>query len=87
VEDLLRTEDARAMLANTDFLILLNQAPTDREILASVLKLSDQELRYISSSPPGQGILSIDHIFIPFRDRFPEDSKLYKLMTTKFGEV
>lgn len=87
VEDLLRSDDARAMLANTDFLILLNQAPTDREILASVLKLSDQELRYISSSPPGQGILSIDHIFIPFRDRFPEDSKLYKLMTTKFGEV
>lgn len=86
VEDLLRSEQARTMLANTDFLILLNQSPTDRIILQELLHLSEKDVRYITSSPPGQGIISIDHTFIPIRDKFPVDSKLYKIMTTKFGE-
>ncbi|MEM3828051.1 MAG: hypothetical protein QXP36_02375, partial [Conexivisphaerales archaeon] len=71
---------------NTDFLILLNQSPTDRIILQELLHLSERDVRYITSSPPGQGIISIDHTFIPIRDKFPVDSKLYKIMTTKFGE-
>ena len=86
VEDMLRSDMARTMLANADFIILFNQSPTDREILKDTLKLSDQEMRHISSSPPGQGILGLDHKWLPFYDRFPQTSTIYRLITTKVGE-
>lgn len=87
IEDLLRSEQARTMLANTDFLVLFNQAPTDRILLQNLLHLSDREMQYITSSPPGSGLLGIDHIFLPIKDSFPRDTKLYQAMTTSFGEA
>ena len=88
VEDLLRSDLARTMLANsTEFLILFNQAPSDRDLLKNVLKLSDQEMRYISGSSAGQGLLGINHRWIPFYDKFPQTSEIYKLITTKVGET
>jgi type IV secretory pathway VirB4 component len=87
VEDMLGSATARTMLANTDYLMLLNQAPTDREVLKNLLKISDQEIRYVSNSPAGQGMLLIDHNILPFVDRFPTETQLYKMMTTKPEEM
>jgi len=86
VEDMLQSDMAKTMLANVDFIVLFNQSPSDRETLRDTLKLSDQEMRYISSSPPGQGIIGIDHKWLPFFDRFPQTSEIYRLITTKVGE-
>ena len=87
VEDMLQSDMARTMLANADFLTLFNQSPSDIEILQKTVKLTDKDTNYILSSPPGQGLLSIDHMFIPFYDRFPKETKLYRVMTTKVEDI
>ena len=73
-------------LYNTDFIMMLNQAPGDREILADKLKISPYQLKRITNSAPGEGLLFFGDVIIPFQDQFPEDTKLYKMMTTRPGE-
>jgi len=86
VEDLLRSELARRMLSNSDFIMMLNQAPSDRAELARLLNISDNQLSYITNSDAGQGLLFCGDSIIPFMDRFPKNTKLYKMMTTKIEE-
>lgn len=86
VEDLLQSSTARAMLANSEFLIMLNQAPTDREQLAQLLNISNDQLSYITDVPAGYGLLKCGASLVPFFDRFPRDTELYRLMSTKPGE-
>lgn len=86
VEDLLRSETARSMLSNTDFVMMLNQATSDRVQLAKILGISDNLLNYVTNSDSGQGLISCGGSIIPFRDRFPKN-KLYDLMTTKLEEI
>ena len=83
VEDLLQSHTARTMLANSEFIIMLNQASTDRIELAKLLNISEQELSYITNVPVGQGLIKIGSALIPFINKFPKDTNLYKLMTTK----
>jgi type IV secretory pathway VirB4 component len=88
VEDLLMSELARRMLSNSDYVMMLNQAPSDRAILAKLLNISENELIYITNSDPGQGLISYSGIgLIPFIDKFPKDTQLYKLMSTNFNEI
>ena len=87
VEDLLQSELARRMLANSDFIMMLNQAPTDRVELAALLNISETQLSYVTNSDPGQGLLFSGNSIIPFIDKFPQDTMLYRLMTTKVEEV
>jgi type IV secretory pathway VirB4 component len=87
VEDLLRSETARSMLANSDFVMMLNQAATDRTELERMFNISPAQLQYITNSDPGQGLLFTGGSIIPFIDDFPKNTKLYKMMTTKLGEV
>ena len=87
VEDLLQSELARRMLSNSDFIMMLNQAPTDRVELASLLNISESQLSYVTNSDPGQGLIFSGNSIIPFVDKFPQDTKLYRLMTTKVEEV
>jgi len=87
VEDLLRSELARRMLSNSDFIMMLNQAPSDRAELARLLKISATQLSYVTNSDPGQGLLFSGNSIIPFIDKFPQDTKLYRMMTTKVEEV
>ncbi len=77
---------ARTMLANSEFLIMLNQAPTDREKLADLLNISNNQLGYITNADAGSGLIKVGSALVPFVNRFPKDNKLYKLMTTKPGE-
>lgn len=87
MEDLLRSDLARTMLANSELIIMLNQASTDRVELAKLLNISDQQLSFITNVEAGHGLLKIGNSLIPFVNKFPKDTELYKLMTTKLNEV
>ncbi len=87
VNDLLQSENAKAMLANSEFLILMNQAPTDRIELAKLLNISETQLSHVTDNAnTGQGLLKLGSAIVPFDDSFPTHTQLYKLMSTKFLE-
>lgn len=86
VEDLLKSETARSMLSNTDFVLMLNQATSDRIQLARLLNISDNLLTHVTSSESGSGLICCGGSIIPFVDKFPHN-ELYDLMTTKLEEV
>ena len=75
------------MLANSEFLILLNQATTDRDELASLLNISENQLSYITNvGAGGKELMRCSGNLVPFENSFPKNTKLYRLMTTKPGE-
>ena len=86
VEDLLQSHTARTMLANSELVVMLNQAATDREELASLMGISDLQMGYITNVDAGHGLVKIGGALVPFVNKVPKDTKLYALMTTKFGE-
>lgn len=86
VKDLLSSREVENIFENSDFIYMLNQATGDRQILAKQLSISDQELSFVTNSGEGEGLLFYGSIIIPFIDRFPKDTKLYKVMTTKLSE-
>lgn len=87
VKDLLMSKEIENIFDNTDFILMLNQASGDREILSKKLKISPYQLNYITNSNAGEGILFYGNTIVPFIDKFPKDTKLYKLMTTKPEEL
>lgn len=86
VEECLRSETARLMLANSEFLLLFNQAATDRAELSRLLHISDTQMGYITNAEPGHGLLRIGGSLVPFSNTIPRDTELYKLMSTTPGE-
>ena len=86
IEDLLQSHTARTMLANSEFLIMLNQAATDREELARLLNISDNQLSYITNVDSGRGLIKCGSAIVPFVDHFPKN-KLYQMMTTKPSDL
>ena len=86
VEDLLQSHTARTMLANSEFIIMLNQASTDRAELAKLLNISDLQMSYITNVGAGEGLIKVGSALVPFANRFPKNTELYKLMTTRPGE-
>ena len=86
VDDLLQSHTARTMLANSEFIVMLNQASTDRIELSKLLNISELQMGYITNVGAGQGLLKVGSALIPFVNKFPTNTKLYKLMTTKPGE-
>ena len=86
VESLLASVESRTMLSNSEFIVMLNQATSDREKLADLLSISDEQLSYITNSEAGCGLIRYGSLLVPFINEFPKDTKLYKLMTTKPGE-
>ena len=86
VDDLLQSHTARTMLANSEFIVMLNQASTDRLELAKLLSISELQMNYITNVDAGCGLIKIGSSLIPFVNKFPKNTKLYKLMTTKPGE-
>lgn len=87
VDDLLQSHTARTMLANSEFIIMLNQASTDRIELAKLLNISELQLNYITNVEAGHGLLKVGSSLVPFANKFPKDTKLYKLMTTKLSDL
>ncbi len=86
VEYLLDSVQASTMLSNSEFVIMLNQAASDREKLAKLLNISEIQMRYITNAPAGTGLIKYGPSLVPFINRFPKDTKLYQLMTTRPGE-
>ena len=85
--DLLTSQEIGNIFDNTDFVLMLNQASGDRDILAKKLKISPYQLNYITNSNAGEGLLFFGNTIVPFIDKFPKDTMLYKLMTTKPEEA
>ena len=86
VEDLLQSHTARTMLANSEFIVMLNQASTDRIELAKLLNISDLQMSYITNVGPGEGLLKVGSSLVPFVNHYPKNTELYRLMSTKPGE-
>ena len=86
VDDLLQSHTARTMLANSEFLVMLNQAATDRAELAKLLNISDNQLSYITNVDAGRGLIKCGSAIVPFMDNFPRN-RLYQLMTTRPSEM
>ena len=82
VKDLLASREIENILDNTDFMILLSQAQSDRAILARQLGISEHQLSYITHSNSGEGLLFYGNVTIPFVDRFPK-GEIYDLLTTR----
>lgn len=86
VEYLLDSVQASTMLSNSEFIVMLNQAASDREKLAKLLNISNEQMSYITNADAGCGLIKYGSALVPFVNRFPRDTKLYQLMTTKPGE-
>ena len=79
----MRSSLARTMLANSEFLLMLNQAPTDRAELAKLLNISDTQMSYITNAESGRGLIKVGGNLVPFINEFPRETELYRLMTTR----
>lgn len=86
VKDLLSSKEVENIFENSDYVYMLNQASGDRQILAKQLNISNHQLSYVTHSNEGEGLLFYGSTILPFVDRFPKDTKLYAIMTTKLSE-
>ena len=87
VKDLLASREIENIFENSDFILMLNQAPGDRQILAKQLGISPHQLSYVTQANAGEGLLFYGHTIIPFVDRYPKDTETYRIMTTKLSET
>ena len=87
IEEILKREKSSTMFSNSELIIMLNQSATDRERLVDCLKISEMEKGYITNVDSGEGLIRVRNSLIPFKNKFPKDTKLYKLMTTKIEET
>ena len=83
VGDFLRSEEIEGILGNSDFVYLLNQNAKDQTILADKLGISEKQLQHVTNSEPGSGLILFDNVVIPFVDKYPTDTKTYRIMNTK----
>ena len=86
VKDLLASREVENIFENSDYIYMLNQASGDRQILAKQLNISPHQLSYVTHSGEGEGLLFYGSTILPFVDRFPKDTELYRVMTTKPNE-
>jgi type IV secretory pathway VirB4 component len=87
VKDLLSSREVENIFENSDFIYMLNQASGDRQILAKQLNISPHQLSYVTHSGEGEGLLFYGNVILPFTDKFPKDTELYRIMTTKPNEI
>ncbi|MGJ0845226.1 VirB4-like conjugal transfer ATPase, CD1110 family [Tissierella praeacuta] len=87
VKDLLSSREVENIFENSDFIYMLNQASGDRQILAKQLNISPHQLSYVTHSGEGEGLLFYGNVILPFTDKFPKDTELYGIMTTKPNEL
>ena len=87
VKDLLSSREVENIFENSDFVLMLNQAQGDREILARQLNISPQQMKYVTHTEAGEGLIFYGNVVLPFLDRFPQNTELYRVMTTRPEEV
>lgn len=86
VKDLLSSREVENIFENSDFIYMLSQASGDRQILSKQLNISTHQLSYVTHSGEGEGLLFYGNVILPFADKFPKDTELYRIMTTKPNE-
>jgi len=86
IKDLLASREIENIFENSDFIYMLSQAPGDREILAEKLNISPKQIAYVTQADVGEGLILFGGIILPFVDKFPTDTKLYRLMSTRLTE-
>jgi hypothetical protein len=86
VDFLIQNETAISTLSNSEFLVMLNQAASDRERLAHHLHISGEQMSYITNADAGSGLIRYGSQLVPFINKFPRQTQLYKLMSTKPSE-
>ena len=82
VKYLLASQQGTSMLSNSEFIVMLNQSPNDREDLAKLLKISEEQLSFITNSQTGCGLIKYGASLVPFINKMPK-GLLYDLNTTK----
>ena len=82
VEEVLQSQTARTMLSNSAFLVMLNQAATDRAELAKLLNISETQMGHVTNAEAGHGLLKIGGSIVPFANEFPRGGDLYRLWST-----
>ena len=87
VKDLLSSREVENIFENSDFVLMLNQAQGDREILVRQLNISPQQMKYVTHTEAGEGLIFYGNVVLPFLDRFPQNTELYRVMTTRPEEV
>ena len=87
VKDLLASREIENIFENSDFVYLLNQASGDRQILSKALNISPSQQNYITNSNAGEGLIFYGSTIVPFKDDFPKDTQLYRIMTTRVEEI
>jgi hypothetical protein len=86
VEYVLNSVEASTMLSNSEFIVMLNQSARDRERLAALLNISPEQMSYVTNADAGCGLIKYGSALVPFVNRFPRNTALYELMTTRPGE-
>lgn len=86
IQDALNNKTGRAMMANSDFCIFLSLKEEDADAVASLLRLTDEQMEYVRDVGVGRGIIKLGSNIVPFEDEWPRDTKLFQLMTTKIEE-
>ena len=84
---MLSSREVENIFENSDFVYMLNQASGDRQILAKQLNISPHQLSYVTHSGEGEGLMFYGNVILPFIDRFPKDTELYRIMTTRLSEI
>ena len=74
------------MLSNSEFIVMLNQAASDRDKLAKLLNISNEQMSFITNAEPGCGLIKYGAALVPFVNHFPKNTRLYELMSTRPGE-
>lgn len=87
VQDFLSSREVSNIVGNSDFIYMLNQNAEDRAVLAKQLSISKHQLSYVTNSNEGEGLLFYGNVIIPFLDKFPKETMLYSIMTTKPEEI
>ena len=87
VKDFLASKEIENIFDNSDFVYMLNQGADDRDILAQKLDISQHQIKYVTNVGQGEGLIFFGDIVQPFVDRFPKDTVMYTLLTTKPGET
>lgn len=87
IKDLLASREIENIFENSDFILMLNQAAGDRQILAKQLNISPHQLSYVTNSGEGEGLIFYGSTIIPFKDKFDKSLRLYSLMTTKVSDL
>ena len=86
IKDFLHSAEVSNIFQNSDFVLMLNQGHDDQEILGKHLNISKDQLKYVTQSGEGEGLLFYGNTILPFVDHFPKDTELYTVMTTKFSD-